>query len=174
MTRAKTFGIVSGIIVAVVAIISVSVLVPQNNESDLENETGIEVTSPEVFVSPKSEWITSGPFQIDRPWYRLGDTVFLRVHELPAGEKGEIAFLRLMNETHYQVYTSKKFDGSITSGFNFYFRPDLSVQLGICTKDDLVGKWKVVFRGVPYESINFEFIDKVLPGSEEIYDDVFC
>jgi len=174
MTRAKTFGIVSGVIIAVVAIISISVLVPQNNESDLEDETGIEITSPEVYVPPKSEWITSGPFQIDRSWYRLGDTVFLRVHELSAGEKGEIAFLKLMNETHYEVYTLKKFDGSITSDFNFFFRPDLSISLGFCTKDDLVGKWEVVFRGVPYESINFEIIDKVLPGSEEIYDDVFC
>jgi len=174
MTRVKTFGIVSGIIVAVVAIISVSVLVPQNNESDLENEIGIEITSPEVYVPPKNEWITSGPFQIDRSWYMLGDAVFLRVHGLSAGEKGEIAFLKLMNETHYQVFTSKKFDGSVSSDFNFYFRPDLSVSLGICTKDDLVGKWKVVFRGVPYESINFEFIDKILPGMEKIYDDVFC
>ena len=174
MTRVKTFGIVSGIIVAVVAIISVSVLVPQNNESDLENETGIEMTNPEVYVPPKSEWITSGPFQIDRSWYTLGDTVFLRVHELSAGEKGEIAFLKLKNETHYKVYTSKKFDGTISNSFNFFFRPDLSSSLGICTKDDLVGKWKVVFRGVPYESLNFEIIDKILPGSEEIYDDVFC
>ena len=174
MTRVKTFGIVGGIIAVVVAIISVSVLISQNNESDLENETGIEITNPEVYVPPKSEWITSGPFQIDRSSYRLGDSVFLVVGGLSVEERGEIVFLRLMNETHYQVYISKKFNGSITSDFNFYFRPDLSSSLGVCTKDDLVGKWKVVFRGVPYESINFEIIDKVLPGSEEIYDDVFC
>ena len=174
MTRVKIFGIVSGIIVAVVAIISVSVLIPQNNESGLENEVSIEITNPEVYVPPMSEWITSGPFQIDRSSYRLGDSIFLVVGGLSVEEKGEIAFLRPMNETHYKVHVLKKFDGSISSDFNFYFRPDLSSSLKVCTKDDLVGKWKVVFRGVPYEAINFEIIDKVLPGSEKIYDDVFC
>ena len=174
MTRVKIFGIVSGIIVAVVAIISVSVLIPQNNESSLENEIGIEITNPEVYAPPMSEWITSGPFQIDRSSYRLGDSIFLVVGVLSVEEKGEIAFLRPMNETYYKVHVLKKFDGSINSDFNYYFRPDLSSSLGVCTKDDLVGKWKVVFRGVPYEAINFEIIDKVLPGSEKIYDDVFC
>jgi len=174
MTRVKTFGIVSGIMVAVVAIISVSVLISQNNESDLENETGIEITNPEVFVPPKSEWITSGPFQIDRSWYRLGDTIFLRVGGLLVEERGEIAFLRQMNETHYKVYTSTKFDGSIRSNFNFYFTPDFSSSLKVCSKDDLVGKWEVVFRGVPYESISFKFIDEILPGMEKIYGEAIC
>ena len=45
--------------------------------------------------SPKPrEWITSGPFQIDRSEYVLGEKIFVRIGGLSYDEKGQITFLR--------------------------------------------------------------------------------
>ena len=40
------------------------------------------------------EWITSGPFQIDRSEYVLGEKIFLRIGGLNHNEEGEVIFHR--------------------------------------------------------------------------------
>ena len=116
------------------------------------------------------DWIASGPFKIDKSQYWLGENVFLRADDVPSTEKGQIVFLRPMNETYYVVYATYPFDGADKNKFNQYFTPALSVSLKICTVDDLIGSWRVVFQGTNYENLSFEIIDKILPGSERYYE----
>ena len=53
-----------------------------------------------------------------------------------------------------------------------YIEPDLSALRGICSVEDLVGDWRVVFRGTDYPNLEFKVIDQILPGDEEHYEPV--
>ena len=191
--------VVIPIIVAIIMIIGISVI--SFNESDVteiedvinkELETNEELTieidkkledieknvedskNTETSYDPtrEREWLTSGPFQIDRSEYALGENIFIRMNELEPTEKGQVAFLRPSNSTHYSVYLTIPFDGS-KSAFNQYFTPDLSAKKGICSIEDIVGEWTVVFRGTDYENIKFRVSDEIfVPGSESRYEPV--
>ena len=131
-------------------------------ENNLENE-----------YSPKMrEWITSGPFQIDRSEYVLGEKIFVRTGELGYDEKGQIAFLRPENTTHYEVYLTIPFDGSKNPAFNYYLEPQLSKARGFCSADDFIGDWRVVFRGTNYPNLEFKITEEILPGEKEDYQPV--
>ncbi len=118
---------------------------------------------------PPIEWITSGPFQIDRSEYIIGQKIFIRIGELDLDEKGQVAFLRPLNETHVSVYQTIPFDGMKKPAFNFYIHPSLSPVLEICTLDDIVGEWTVVFRGTSYPNLKFEVTNEILPGEADAY-----
>jgi len=137
-------------------------------EEIIEIEKQIDETIGD-FSPPSREWLTSGPFQIDKSQYLLGENIFVRVTNLAQNEKGQIAFLRPMNETYYSVYTTIPFDGTEKNSFNQYFTPNLSRALKICTEDDLIGTWKVVFQKTNYENLSFEILNKTLPGEEDDY-----
>ena len=133
----------------------------------------LEKINQENEYNPKErEWITSGPFQIDRTEYILGEKVFLRIGGLSFEEKGQVAFLRPLNDTHYSVYTTIHFDGAEKPAFNYYIEPDLSKNRGICTVDELVGDWRVVFRGTNYSNLEFKITEEILPGDENDYEPV--
>ena len=118
------------------------------------------------------EWISSGPFQIDRSEYVLGEKIFLRIGGLEFNEKGQAVFLMPSNGTHYTVYLSIPFDGKDKPAFNYYLEPDLSAAKNICTLDEIVGDWKVVFRGTDYPDLEFRITEQILPGDEEDYEPV--
>jgi hypothetical protein len=133
----------------------------------------IEKINSENEYSPKDrEWITSGPFQIDRSKYVLGEKIFLRIGGLSYDEKGQVVFLRPLNSTHSEVYLSIPFDGSDKSAFNYYLQPQLSKNRGFCSVDDFVGDWRVVFRGTDYSNLKFEITKDILPGDEDSYQSV--
>ncbi len=133
----------------------------------------IEKTNLENEYEPKPrEWITSGPFQIDRSEYILGEKIFLRIGGLDFEEKGQIAFLRPSNSTHYSVYVTIPFDGVDKSAFNYYFEPSLSRNNGYCTVDDLIGDWRVVFRGTDYPNLEFKITKDILPGEKDKFEPV--
>ena len=133
----------------------------------------IEKLNLENEYSPKErEWVTSGPFQIDRSEYVLGEKIFLRIGGLGYDEKGQAAFLRPLNSTHYTVYIAIPFDGSEKTAFNYYLEPDLLKSKGICSVDDLTGDWRVVFRGTDYTNLEFKITEDILPGDEESYQPV--
>ncbi|MFQ5440704.1 MAG: hypothetical protein ACE5DL_04490 [Nitrosopumilaceae archaeon] len=111
------------------------------------------------------EWQTSGPFQIDRREYAIGEKIFIRIGGLDFQDKGQIAVMRPLNVTHYSVYLTIPFDGSDKEAFNYYINPQLSKTRGICTVDDVMGKWSLVFRGTNYPNLNFEIMEKVVPGT---------
>ncbi|MDH3794535.1 MAG: hypothetical protein OER78_05600, partial [Nitrosopumilus sp.] len=65
----------------------------------------IEKINLENEYSPKErEWITSGPFQIDRSKYVIGEKIFLVIGGLEYEEKGQVTFLRPLNDTYNSVY----------------------------------------------------------------------
>ena len=130
----------------------------------------IKKASQDNTYTPKArEWITSGPFQIDRSQYILGEKIFLVIGGIHPDEKGEVIFLRPLNDTHHKTYETVPFDGSKKNAFNYYIEPDLSKSSGICSVDDIVGTWIVIFRETDYENLEFEIIDEILPGDEEDY-----
>jgi len=181
MKKEKISGIIGGIIVAII----IGVLVVQFSSID-ENNSGknaepiIDVDEDGVpdeidpYIAAPRVWQTSGPFQIDRTQYRLGELVLIRIGDLQTNEKGQISFLRPLNETHYDVYFTIPFDGSQKITFNQYFKPSLSRGLEICTKDDLLGNWTVVFQGTNYDNLKFKIVDKYIPGVEDEYDELSC
>jgi len=133
----------------------------------------IEKINLENEYSPKErEWLTSGPFQIDRSEYVLGEKIFLVIDGLNKDEKGQVAFLRPLNITHQSVYLTVPFDGTTKSGFNYYVEPQLSKTRGFCTVDDFVGNWRVVFRGTDYPDLQFRITEDILPGEKEDYQPV--
>ena len=172
MDETKIFFIVIG--VAVVIVTGYFAFQSDQTESVIkeqiaEIEKQIEKTAGD-FTPTSKDWVTSGSFQIDKSQYLLGENIFLRSVNMSPNEKGQVAFLRPLNETHYAVYVTYPFDGEIKSSFNNYFTPSLSKALKICTKDDLIGSWRVVFQGADYENLSFEIINEILPGSEKYYE----
>jgi len=135
-------------------------------------KTGIISTSDEVDKiilgnsnSKELDWQTSGPFEINRSSYSIGENVFLVVNGLNANEKGEIAFMRPSNNTDSMVYVTIPFDGSTKSAFNYYIDPELSKDKGMCSINDIIGKWEVIFRGTDYPNLFFEITKNILPGT---------
>ena len=123
------------------------------------------------------EWNKSGPFEIDRYQYELGQKIFISVKDLPKDVSGEMIFFRPtdtpnleefegMEEISKEIISTKtkyiaiKFDGEEKSKFNRYFEPRLNERLEICSINDLVGDWLIVFTGTQYEKINFEIINQ--------------
>ena len=191
MKKGAMIGIVGGIAIAVV----LGVVFAFNQESGtMKIETALdrelipdEDIAPEVQAkldeiekinleneySPKErEWITSGPFQIDRSQYVVGEKIFLVIGGLEYEEKGQVAFLRPLNDTHNSVYLTVPFDGAKKNAFNYYIQPQLSKTRGLCTIDDILGDWTVVFRGTDYKNLKFEITDKIIPGDESNYQPV--
>jgi len=182
MKKEKISGIIGGVIVAII----IGVLVVQfssTNENNSEQDIGptiIDIDKDGIpddvdpFIPAPRVWQTSGPFQIDKEQYVLGELVLMRIGDLKANEKGQIVFLRPLNETHTDVHITIPFDGSQKITFNQYFKPSLSKGLGICTKYDLFGNWTVVFQGTNYDNIKFEIVDRYVPGEEINYDEIVC
>jgi len=165
-------GIIVGIpiVIAIIAGIIAITMMPEGDSNDMEVEEkidDIEKTADEnqYKVLPR-KWQTSGPFQIDRSEYALGEKIFIRIGALDLQEKGEIAVMRPLNSTHYSVYLTIPFDGAQKNAFNYYLDPSLSKVRGLCSVDDVLGKWALVFRGTDYSNLNFEMIDIKLPGTD--------
>jgi hypothetical protein len=180
--------IIIPIILGALAIVAIIVIPNEESVDVIENDLqSQEEITPEIQekldeidrkrseneYSPKDrEWLTSGPFQIDRSEYLLGEKIFLRVGLLGSEEKGEVAFLKPLNVTHYEVYLTIPFDGSDTATFNYYLQPSLSKLRGYCTVDEFVGDWRVVFRGTDYSNLEFKITEDILPGDEDYYEPV--
>jgi hypothetical protein len=181
-------GIIIGvpiIIVIIVGVIAISMMsMGQSDDMEVEDAFDKEIRpeeTPEVTkkieeieniaeeneydVLPR-EWQTSGPFQIDRSEYALGEKIFLRIGGLSFQDKGQVAVMRPLNDTHYSVYLTIPFDGANKDAFNYYLEPQLTKTRGLCSVDDVLGKWALVFRGTNYSNLNFEIINKTLPGTD--------
>ena len=196
-TAVKNIKIIIPIIIAIIVIIAVSATSFEESrvievEDVINKEIEGEVT-PEIQAkldeikknvedsrvletnydsTREREWITSGPFQIDRSEYALGENIFIRMNNLGPTEKGQVAFLMPSNGTHHTVYLTIPFDGS-KSAFNQYFTPDLSAVRGICSIEEITGEWVVMFRGTDYGNIFFTVTDEIIvPGEEDRYEPV--
>jgi len=127
--------------------------------------------SDNPYVPKEREWISSGPFLIDRSEYVLGEKIFVNVQNLPENIKGEMIFVKYFNSTHHQPYKTIGFDGSKPHS-NFYLGVYPSLSRGFCTSDSLVGEWELILSGTIFESLKFKILDKIIPGLEEQFEAV--
>ena len=159
-------AIVAGGIVILAIILTL--ILTSYQEIDVENtlDKGIQsiVNEADYKLLPK-EWIVSGPFQIDRSKYAIGEKIFMNVNGLEFDEKGQIDIMRPLNATHQFVWDAIPFDGAKKSEFNFYFEPRISKIEGFCSVDDIMGKWSLVFRGTNYPNLDFDITERVVPGT---------
>jgi len=180
-------GIIIGIPIAIAIIASIIAItmMPEGDSNDMEVEDTLDrEISPEETLEVEEkldeiekiadentyeilprEWQTSGPFQIDRSEYAIGEKIFIRIGGLDFQEKGQIVIMRPLNDTHNSVYLRIPFDETKKSGFNSYVEPQLSKTRGLCSVDDIIGRWTLVFRGTDYPNLYFEITDRIVPGT---------
>ena len=137
----------------------------ENLEQDYETS--------EYKILPR-EWQISGPFSIDRQDYALGEKIFFRADGLKVNDVGDIIILKPLNQTHYKVWQTYPFDGKQLSAFNIYFEPVLSKTKFICEKNQLIGDWRIMFKGTEYENIHFAIYDQIVTGDEEKFSKKVC
>ena len=178
-------------IVVIAVVFAMVVMSSENTSMEVEDVLDAEIMpaeeTPEVqdilneierirqendYIQKEREWISSGPFQIDRTQYALGEKIFMRIGGLDENEKGQVAFMRPLNDTHYSVYQTVPFDGQAKTAFNYYIDPQISKAGGMCTMEDILGNWIVVFRGTDYQNLNFEIVEKFVPGTESSFESV--
>ena len=143
----------------------------QNMLETIRKEKSDNDNSDNPYIPKEKEWITSGPFKIDRSEYLLGEKIFVNIDALDVNEKGKVVFLRPVNSTHYSPHHTMPFDETGQRN-NYYFTPDLSIIQGLCSTDELVGNWKVVFQGTKYSDLKFKVTEEILPGSEKKYEPI--
>jgi hypothetical protein len=118
---------------------------------------------PEIIDTTQS----SGPFQINKSVYKLGEKVFLTVEGLQEIEKGKAIFLRPLNATHMTAYSTIPFDGELKNEFNQYVEPKLLKSMKTCSVEDIVGQWEVWFKGTNYESLKFVVSEEMITDEDD-------
>lgn len=129
----------------------------------------IDVAKPQQKEDPLKDWNRSGPFAINKHQYKLGENIFIVTDNLRPNDVGTMDFI-LPNGT--TKYISIPFDGSDKTTFNQYFKPAISKARKICSVDDLVGGWTVIFRNTNYPPIRFEIINETIPGDQTLFQRV--
>ena len=119
-----------------------------------------------------NEWVKSGPFEIDKKQYNVGEKIFLTTRDLSTEDKGMVKFLRPLNDTHYTTHIKMPFDGKDKEQFNYYFEPRLFEWKGICSIDDIAGNWIVEFSGTQHEDINFEILAQASSWDDRTFESV--
>ena len=139
---------------------------------DKIEEEKIKNSNLEAPYYPKErEWISSGPFKIDRSEYYLGEKIFIDIVQIDKNIKGKMVFWKITNSTSAYIYSAYTIDGSNPQS-NLYFTPELQEFKGICNVDQLIGDWKVQFVGTQYSNLEFKIISKLMPGYGDRYDPI--
>ena len=129
----------------------------------------------------------SGPFQIEKYEYYLGEKIFINAVDIPADASGEIIFFLLSPDginkypKEYEgistelistkiKYIAIQFDGKEKQNFNNYFEPRFNEWKGICSTDDIVGEWVMVFSGTQHEPIHFTVLSETMPGDTRTFE----
>ena len=129
----------------------------------------------------------SGPFQIEKYEYYLGEKIFLNAVNIPADASGEIIFFRPaadgVNKHPKEFegipeeligkkvkYIAIEFNGENKQNFNRFFEPRFNEWKGICSTNDLVGEWIITFSGTQYEPIHFIVLNYTMPGDTRTFE----
>ena len=118
------------------------------------------------------KWVKSGPFEIDKKQYNMGEKIFLSTTYLAPEDKGIVQFLRPINGTHNESYINIPFDGMSKTQFNYYFEPRFNQYTGICSMNDIAGNWIVKFLGSNYEDINFEILNQTSSWDDRTFEPI--
>ena len=140
----------------------------QNIYDKIEEDKIKNSNLEQPYYPNEREWISSGPFKIDRSEYHLGEKIFINIDQIDKNTKGKMVFSKMINSTHGWVYVSFPFDG-LKPQNNFYFTPDLIEFEGICNVDQLIGDWRIQFVGTQHSNLEFKIISKIIPGYEDRY-----
>ena len=130
--------------------------------------------SYQPYVPTQREWIQSGPFQIDKSEYALGEKIFVNIINLNKNDKGTMIFTKIINSTHVLEYKKMKFDGSKPQQ-NFYLGIHLFELKKICTADQLMGDWELRFVNDyenQFDKLDFKIKNQIIPGQESKYEAV--
>ena len=131
----------------------------------------------------------SGPFQIEKYEYYLGEKIFINAVDIPADAAGEVIFFRPTSTpdvekfegleeisedkiTTKTKYLAIKFNGENKQNFNRYFEPSLNEWKGICSRNDLAGEWVIVFQGTQYENISFKILNQTASWDERTFETI--
>ena len=131
----------------------------------------------------------SGPFQIEKYEYYLGEKIFFNAVNIPANEKGEIVFFRPeLDRSNKKIkeiegipaeliskkikYIGIEFNGENKQSFNKFFEPRFTEWNGVCSTEDIVGEWIIVFLGTQYENINFTILNEKMPGDTRLFEPI--
>jgi hypothetical protein len=105
----------------------------------------------------------SGPFAINKFQYKLDEYVFMVVSNLKPNEAGKIVVIDPKGDIYYTI----PFNGTLKSSFHQFFKPNtIDVGVKICTPAELVGRWGVIFQGVPYHPLSFNVTNDWIPGGQ--------
>ena len=153
---------------------------------------GVIIINPEqerIEEKIETQWRESGPFSIEKYEYYLGEKIFLTVNEIPRDMSGEVIFFRPTSTpdvekfegleeisedkiTTKTKYLAIKFSGENKQNFNRYFEPSLNEWKGICSRNDIVGDWVIVFQGTQYENISFKILNQTASWDERAFETI--
>ena len=150
-------------LIVLIAIITTIVISVYSFSEDIENY---------IDENDDTKWIHSGPFSIDREEYQLGHKIFLIANEVNQNDKGAIKLVKTNEDGSQKIFKTYRFDGMKKQSFNIYFSPNLNEINSICSAEDVIGNYEVIFEGTNYKSIKLKIINKYLPGSEYRFEPV--
>ena len=145
--------------IIIIIIIAGSLIIFTSNEETSKNKI-------------EEKWIKSGPFEIDKAQYNIGEKIFLSTNDLLSEDKGSVQFFRPLNDTHHKSYIKNPFDGMQKEQFNYYFEPRYNQFRGLCSMDDIAGNWIVKFSGTQYEDINFKILNQTSSWDERTFEPI--
>jgi hypothetical protein len=153
---------------------------------------GVIIVNPEQEIIEEkieTEWRESGPFSIEKHEYYLGEKIFLTVNNIPKDVSGEVIFFRPTSTPNVEEfeklegiskdiistktkYLAIQFSGENKQNFNRYFEPSLNEWKKICSRNDLVGEWVIVFYGTQYEDMSFKILNQTMKWDERTFETI--
>ena len=108
-----------------------------------------------------------GPLQINKDKYLLGENVFVIIKNLQPMDQGTVQFFT----PDGILYNEIGFNGSERDFVKKYFKPQLLKGKSLCDKEELVGKWTVMFKDYDMAKLHFEILPDVLPNQEHQFEE---
>ena len=107
-----------------------------------------------------------GPLQINKDKYLLGENVYVVLKDLRPQDMGAVQFFT----PDGILFNEMGFNGENRDFQKKYFKPQLLKAKNICMKEELVGKWSVMFEGYSAK-LYFEMLPDVLPNQEYQFEE---
>ena len=154
--KAKLVGLVLLGIVVISVISVISILGP------------IDV-SPQKKQDDFKDWNRVDAFAVNKKEYKIGENVFFVAIGLEPTDVGNATFVMPNGQKNY---LSIPFDGSLKSSFNYYFKPSLSKARQVCSTDQIIGDWTIVFEGSRYQPVKFTILNETISTEIGIFQRV--
>ena len=155
-------------IIIIIIIISTVLITFTPNEGTKTDDANNEISKNESV----EKWIRSGPFEIDKSQYNVGEKIFLSTINLLPEDNGVVQFFRPINDTHHKAYMDIPFDGMAKSQFNYYFQPMYDESNKICSMNDIAGNWVVKFSGTQYQHMNFKILNQTSSWDDRTFEPI--